>query len=47
MLSLYWNETLIVSVPRETYKNSLTMRKAFAKLLNVNMRYLSVVEDWG
>lgn len=45
MLSLYWNNALIVSVPRETYKNSLTMRKAFAKLLNVNMRYLTVVEE--
>lgn len=42
MYKLFWNDQLVISVPRDTYKDANEMKKAFAKLLGVNVRYLRV-----
>lgn len=42
MYRLYWNDQLLISVPIGTYKDGNEMRKAFAKMLGINVRYLRV-----
>lgn len=42
MYKLYWNDQLVISVPSDTYKDANEMKKAFAKMLGINVRYLRV-----
>lgn len=42
MYKLYWNDQLVVSANKSMYKNANEMKKAFAKMLGVNVRYLRV-----
>lgn len=42
MYKLYWNDQLVISVPEDTYKDANDMKKAFAKMLGINVRYLRV-----
>lgn len=42
MYKLYWNDQLVISVPNAAYKDANEMKKAFAKMLGINVRYLRV-----